>query len=313
MRRAFSSSYLAGEPAARAFIPAEFRDGATRVAAARAAAKRAAAPGLIAALREQDARLPDSAARRRHVELLAGGGCAVVATGQQVGLFLGPLYSFYKAASAVAVARAIAAESGVPCVPLFWLQTEDHDFAEIAGCTVAGTDGAPVTLSLRTDGGDRSDDGRVSIAHRALGDEVAALLDALGEALPAGDAATEVLALLRAHYRPGRSLAGAFAGVMATLFADEGLVVLDPRHPAVSAHAAPIYERVLSRHAAVERALNAQCARLRDAGFDEQIVPRPDCSLLFFHPRGAAGPRFRLQRAPDGGDLWTLAGDATTI
>ena len=63
---------------------------------------------------------------------------AVVATGQQVGLFLGPLYAFYKAASAIAVARALEAESGVRCVPLFWLQTEDHDFAEIASATVAG-------------------------------------------------------------------------------------------------------------------------------------------------------------------------------
>ncbi|HVR60843.1 MAG TPA: bacillithiol biosynthesis BshC, partial [Polyangia bacterium] len=53
--------------------------------------------------------------------------------------------------------------------------------------------------------------------------------------------------------------------------------------------------------------------RLRDAGFDEQIAPRPDCSLLFFHPHGAAGPRFRLRRAPDDGERWTLAGDATTI
>ena len=99
----------------------------------------------------------------------------MVVTGQQVGLFLGPLYGFYKAASAIAVARALAAESGVRCVPLFWLQTEDHDFAEIASATVAGSGGEPIALSLPPA---RPPPRRASrIAHRRLTAEVGPLLD----------------------------------------------------------------------------------------------------------------------------------------
>ena len=70
-------------------------------------------------LSEQQAVLPPSAARQTNLDALAAGKTAVVATGQQIGLFLGPLYAFYKAASAIAVARAMEAESGVRCVPLF--------------------------------------------------------------------------------------------------------------------------------------------------------------------------------------------------
>src|SRR5437763_773749 len=119
----------------------DFRDGAARVGRARAAAARRASPALLAVLAEQQARLPASGARAANLQALAAGGTAVVATGQQVGLFLGPLYGFYKAASAIAVARALQAEAGVRCVPLFWLQTEDHDFAEVAGSTVCARDG----------------------------------------------------------------------------------------------------------------------------------------------------------------------------
>ncbi|HEY4392976.1 MAG TPA: bacillithiol biosynthesis BshC, partial [Polyangia bacterium] len=132
MARAFSSSYLAGEAIARTFIPLDFRSEADRMARARNAAERRAPADLVAVLREQQAALPESRARAENLAALAAGRTAVVATGQQVGLFLGPLYGFYKAASAVAVARALSAESGLRCVPLFWLQTEDHDFAEIA-------------------------------------------------------------------------------------------------------------------------------------------------------------------------------------
>src|SRR3954471_23075625 len=161
--RPFSSSYLAGEELARRFIPLDFRSGADRTARTRAAAERRVAPALVAVLRDQQATLPVSRARRENLEALAAGGTAVVATGQQVGLFLGPLYGFYKAASAIAVARALAAESGVRCVPLFWLQTEDHDYADIPSATVAGSGGAPLTRSLPAETAAAT---RVSIAHR---------------------------------------------------------------------------------------------------------------------------------------------------
>jgi len=130
--RSFASSYLARDAAASLFIPNDFRDQAARVTLARAAAQRRIAPALAEVLRAQQARLPASPARQANLDALLGGDCAVVVSGQQVGLFLGPLYTFYKAASAIAAARTIEREAGVRCVPLFWLQTEDHDFAEIA-------------------------------------------------------------------------------------------------------------------------------------------------------------------------------------
>jgi bacillithiol biosynthesis cysteine-adding enzyme BshC len=302
--RAFSSSYLAREVIARRFIPVDFRSPEDRVARVRAASARPVDPTTIAVLREQQDRLPESPARAHAVDALARGGAAVVATGQQVGLFLGPLYGLYKAASAVAVARALAQESGAPCVPLFWLQTEDHDFAEIAGATIAARDGRPARLALDPT---READARVSIAHRRLGPEIGRLLDALADLLPPGPAADETLALLRAHYVEGRPLAAAFAGVLSALFADEGLLVLDPRDARVARLAAPIYATAIGDCDVIASSLEARRLALAEAGFDEQIPTRARCTLVFFHRRDADGPRFRLERRTADA-VWRLSG-----
>ncbi len=303
--RAFSSSYVAGEAAAAAFLPRDFRQPAVRAAAARQAAERRVDGALLAALAEQQAALPASAARDRNLEALARGGAAVVVSGQQVGLFLGPLYTFYKAATAIAAARAIERESGVRCVPLFWLQTEDHDFAEIAGCTAAARDGAPVPLAL-PDGAPELD--RTSVAYRQLGAEVTGLLDAFAELAGETPAAREVVGLLRAHYRPGRSMAAAFAGALGAIFADEGLLFLDPRDARVAALAAPIYRRAITGAGAIDGLLARQEQRLNDAGFDCQVALRAGSPLVFFHAHGATGRRCRLKAtdSEDSGGAWRL-------
>ena len=268
-------------------------------------------PALLRVLREQQASLPTSAARQANLEALAAGNTAVVVTGQQVGLFLGPLYSFYKAASAIAVARAIQSESGIRCVPLFWLQTEDHDFEEIRSCTVAGREGEPVHLALPSEGGDE----RASVVYRVLPAQISELLDTLAEALEPGPATDETLALLRAHYQPGQSMAGAFASVIATLFADEGLLVFNPRDARVAELAVPVYRTCLDDCQAIERKLQERRDALAAAGIKEQVAVRERGALVFYHRESATGPRVRIQRKVAGaGEVsWALAGSSEVV
>src|SRR6478735_8253503 len=131
MSSACSAAFLRGEARATALLPDDFRHAARRGENVRRAATRAVSAKTLAALRAQSARLPASPAREAHLQALSQPGTVCVVTGQQVGLFLGPLYSLYKAASAVVIARTLQQETGVRCVPVFWLQSEDHDFEEI--------------------------------------------------------------------------------------------------------------------------------------------------------------------------------------
>jgi uncharacterized protein YllA (UPF0747 family) len=195
-----------------------------------------------------------------------GRGAPAVVTGQQVGLHLGPLYTIYKAATAVAIARAKSA------VPVFWLQTEDHDFAEIASCSVMP--GRVLQLPV--------DNARISIAQRRLPAEIDSLNESLGDLISDQPHASEVVSLFKDHYRQGNSFADAFRGVLARFFPD--LVFLDPRQPAIARLAQPIFRRAIERAAEIERAL-----------LPGQVNLRPGFTLCFFHPDGPEGPRSRLE------------------
>jgi bacillithiol biosynthesis cysteine-adding enzyme BshC len=258
-----------------------------------ARASRPVAPEVHRAIAAQNARLPPSAVRDAYVEAL-GRGAAAVVTGQQVGLFLGPLYTIYKAASAVVLARALAAETGTPVVPVFWLQTEDHDLPEIASY------GVPGAATCETITAPIEADNRISIAHRVLPPEIADCLDRLAGALGDGSLAQAHVERLRRHYRAGAPWAAAFAGVLAELFAPEGLVMIDPRDPALADVAAPIHARALEQAGPIAEAMSARCGELERAGSPVPVHVRPGAPLSFFHPDGALGPRVRLEPAPAG-------------
>ena len=201
MKAPFAPPFLASEPRATALLSDGFRRKEAWRAEVQARREQRVAAEVLTALERQQRALGPSPARERNVEALSQAGTVAVVSGQQTGLFLGPLYTFYKAATAVVWARALEAETGARCVPVFWLQTEDHDFAEIASCEV------PPALRLTLpDAG-----ARCSVAHRTLPQEVDPLVAALSDALAAQPFAAEILEPLREAYVPGRPVAQAFA------------------------------------------------------------------------------------------------------
>ncbi len=319
MRRPFTPAWLAGDPEALALLDDGFRRDDRLDAALAAAAARPIAPAVLAALEARNDGPDDdpraSPARRANLRALCEPGATVVVTGQQMGLFLGPLYTLYKAAAAIVDARALAARSGRPCVPVFWLQTEDHDLEEIDTCAVLTAAGDLTTLRVGAPGSTAA--ARVPVGARTLGPGIGAALEALATALDDAPFAAEVLALLRRAYRPEVRWSEAFADVLAQLFADEGLLVLDPRDPALAAEATALHLRCLDAVDAIAATLTARSDALEAAGFAAQVHVRPGAPLLFFAPEGADGPRYRLApaaasaaaaTASDAGRRWMLVG-----
>ena len=244
---------------------------------------------------------PLEAAERAREALLAGRALAVT-TGQQPGLFTGPLYTLYKALTAAALAEALAARWSRPVVPVFWVAGDDHDFAEINHCAVVAADGAlrPLVLRERPAGAPMLPAYRESVAPG--GEEALAALEA---ALPPSDFRSETVAWLRAAYRPDRSLAEAFALALADLLAPFGVVVCRGWAAPLKRAAAPVVLEALRSARTLDEALGREAQRLREAGRETPVAVGEGMSLAMVE---GAGGRDRL-RIADGGFVTRRGGE----
>lgn len=272
-------------------------------------ALRPLAPALAKALEAQQARWsrggPGLAPEVEQSLVALREGAAAVVTGQQVGLFLGPLYTVYKAATAVRVARALGEETGRPVVPVFWLQSEDHDLPEIARTCVPALHGGEV-LAFEQPVDPAC---RVSVEHQRFTGRIDEALAALEAGLGWLPHAAEHLALLRRHYRAGDGWVDAFAGVLAELFRGTGLLLVDPRDRRLAPLGTPLHRRALLEAEPLSQLLLERCALLERQGFEVPIHVRAGAPLSFFHPEGPEGPRYRLAPAGEGGFSLVGAGD----
>jgi bacillithiol biosynthesis cysteine-adding enzyme BshC len=257
----------------------------------------AAAGALVAA--------DGSAAAQAREALLAGRALAVT-TGQQPGLFTGPLYTVYKALTAAALARALADRWGRTVVPVFWVAGDDHDFAEVNHCAVIAADGMLTTIALRQ----RAPDAPMLPAYREpLGADAAAALAALAAALPPSEFQAETLAWLGAAYAPERSLAEAHAAALAELLAPFGVVVCRGWDAALKREAGPVMLEALRSARALDEALAREAERLKGAG-EGVLVPVGEGMTLVM-AEGALG-RDRL-RIADGGFVARRSGETLSL
>lgn len=219
---------------------------------------------LVEALRPLN---PGSAA----LERLAQPGTVAVLTGQQVGLFSGPAYTVYKALTAVRLARELT-DRGTPAVPVFWLATEDHDFAEVNHCWVFDALHRPVKVAMP-----RSAEGQPVGEVSLNTPPVAELREALRD-LPFGE---EVARLVERSYVHGLSMGQAFSALLKELLAGFDLIHIDPMAPAVRELAAPAIRSALELAPELTAGLLARNQALIAAGYHAQVHVEDTTSLVF--------------------------------
>ena len=213
---------------------------------------------------------------------LAGDDTFVVSTGQQTGLLTGPLFTIYKAVTAVKLARRITEETGVRAVPVFWMAADDHDYAEINHVHVCRTDGDALRFELSPD--DPAD--RRSASDRLLGPGIEALLGRFTEALPDSEYSPSAIEALRRHCTAETSLSDAFARLMTLLFRERGLVLVDPTDPALKPLMRPVFEQEIRAPLSTTRSVLEASRDLEDAGFHPQVSRSPDAANLFLYEDG---------------------------
>jgi bacillithiol synthase len=223
-----------------------------------------------------------SALTLANIERLRKGAAAVV-TGQQVGLFGGPMFAIYKALTAVRLAEEAQA-AGVDAVPVFWLATSDHDLAEVNHISLL-VDGTPQTLTPRSHGVPGA-----PVSDVRLGEEILPVVEEAVKVLGDGDIAR----LLREAYQPGATLGSAFARLYAQLFAEWGVVLLDASDKELHRIAEPIYRAALERSAELSDALLARGKALEAAGYHQQVKVTDSSVLLFTLRDGARTAMHRV-------------------
>jgi bacillithiol synthase len=217
-----------------------------------------------------------------NLERLRNGAAAVV-TGQQVGLFGGPMFAIYKALTAVKLAEE-ATVAGVDAVPVFWLATYDHDLAEVNHVSVPGADGGLQVLTTTS-----HDVAGAPVSAVRLGDEILPLVEEAATLL--GD--SEATRFLRETYRPGESLGTAFARFYSRIFAEWGVILLDASDAELDRVAEPIFRASVERAEELSSALLSRGEVLEAAGYHQQVKVTSSSVLLFTMRDGARTPIHR--------------------
>jgi bacillithiol synthase len=242
--------------------------------------------GVVEVLREQNQRFGGTATLdqeiARNLDRLANGAVAIV-TGQQVGLFTGPAYSFYKAVTAAAYAEELT-HQGIEAVPVFWLATEDHDLAEInhaAWTTRTGL--AEFALPVG-----EGEEGR-RVGEIPLGAAITAPIVTAVDTLE-GPHAADVARALRESYAPDETYGSAYGKLIARLVAGRGIIFLDPLDSRLHHFAAGVYRRVLDDADSLRDTLLARSKELERGGFHAQVKVARESTLLFYNVDGIRQP-----------------------
>jgi bacillithiol biosynthesis cysteine-adding enzyme BshC len=206
-----------------------------------------------------------------------------VVSGQQAGLFAGPLYTIYKALSAVKLAECLT-QRGVKAVPVFWVASEDHDFDEVAitefidrDCTL---NSVSIPLEIHADG--------LPVGRVTLDDSVIGLIDDLLRSVPQTEFSDELRSLLRDAYRPGQSFSNAFASMMTRLTAARGLILLDPLDADLKQMAAPLCADAARAAQNIAMAIVKRSDELEASGYHAQVTPSENSFPLFLHDEKGA-------------------------
>jgi bacillithiol synthase len=261
---------------------------------------------LCEALKDMNAAWGAGAETLKNIQLLSEPDCLAVVSGQQAGLFSGPLYTIYKALSAVKLAGCLS-QRNTKAVPVFWIATEDHDFPEVAKAEFIARDCRLARVEVPSHlHQDSQPVGRV-----VIDTSINEVLGRLFELLPSSEFTPDLEALLRDAWAPGRGYGEAFARMMTSLLGKHGLILLDPLDKRLKTLAAPLYSSAALRAHEIATAIEVRSKRLQEAGYHAQVTPSENSFPLFIHDAG--GARHAMTRTEEGKYTTKQGDEAYTV
>ncbi len=228
-----------------------------------------------------------------NIDLLRENDTVAVVTGQQTGLFTGPLYSIYKGLTAIKMTECLRAR-GIKAVPVFWMATEDHDLEEVSNAFVIGSGQELAEFRVSAD---ESEHGK-PVGKIDLDGSVASAVADLLASLPQTQFTDDLRRQLELSWADGNSFGLAFGTFLTSLLGKYGLTLVDPLDETLKQTSAPIYSEAIRRSSDIVKALTARTAGLVSDGYHAQVLVEKNYFPLFWHTDD--GRRVALRRNADG-------------
>jgi bacillithiol biosynthesis cysteine-adding enzyme BshC len=269
----------------RAFFPSNVRSNASYDAIIQTQAKRTLdRETLVHVLREQNSAFGSATRTFENIELLRKPTTLAVVTGQQVGLFGGPLYTIFKTITAIKLAERLKAKfPSYDFVPIFWLEGEDHDFLEMNNIVLLDGENRPVKIEYLH--GDEVPERNLGpIGELRFDGSLEKTYEKLASVLQQTDFTQQLMAMVRSAYATGSTFNHAFAAWMNLLFADYGLVFLYSNHAALKRLLSPLFVKEVSTFPKTSQLVIAQSAELEER-YHAQVKPK-SLNLFLFHKGG---------------------------
>ncbi|MDP8237915.1 MAG: bacillithiol biosynthesis cysteine-adding enzyme BshC [Candidatus Hatepunaea meridiana] len=219
------------------------------------------------AIRKGYGSIPVSPEVKRNLEALNDPDTLAVVTGQQVGIFGGPLYTFYKALTTILLSRRLEKETSRKVIPIFWMETADADFREINS----------IGLPFKVD-----DPGNLvytpqdvvigrSVNFHKLTDEIDRVRSSIISCLTKQPYCKEIKPLIEESYQAGRLITNAFMDLMTGLLGEFGLVIINPLHPSIVECCVEFWELCLSRPDKLNKSFSISSRELTEMQFPLQV------------------------------------------
>jgi bacillithiol biosynthesis cysteine-adding enzyme BshC len=222
---------------------------------------------------------------------LADPRTVTVITGQQAGVFTGPLYTIYKTITTICLAEEKSRELGQIVVPVFWVAAEDHDYAEVDHLEFIGREQELVKLQL-----DYKPQGKYSIGHIPVTEAVFKIIEQLDANTNPSEWKGEIIQKLRELAETNDNLADWFAAIMAWLFQNHGLILVNPLNKELRKLWSKTFVSFLEKSEHVNTKLRSAMDKVRALGVEPQVdVPENNVNLFFY----VEGERLPLLKSDD--------------
>jgi bacillithiol synthase len=251
---------------------------------------------IASILRRQNESYGGNSETLRRIDELEKPDSVAILTGQQVGLFTGPIYTIYKALTTVRLSEALI-KLGIRAVPVFWMDTEDHDLQEVTHCTVLSHPASIRTIDYRTALFKEAPMPMLSVGSIPFPETIERVVHDYLSHLPESIRKRDVQSLLESTYRSDSTFAQSFARLMMQLLRGTGLIFFNPQDLEAKRLTSKVIRRALDNAQALHSALKQRDQELNAIGFHSQVSVAENSTVLFFR---AEGERRALERRSSG-------------